>query len=72
MVSDKYEKSYSLLKSIENPEIPRSEAEFVCEIQGFDGNLSKNDPKIFQKIENIVAKSKPTEIRAFRSILRLN
>ena len=30
------------MKLLENPQIPRSEAEFVCQIQDFDVNLSKN------------------------------
>ena len=46
LVSEKYEQSYSLSKSIENPDFQRSEAPIVCEIYDFDENLSKINTKI--------------------------
>ena len=46
LVCDKYEQSYSFLKSIENPDFPRSKAPIVCQIQDFDEKLSKEVRKV--------------------------
>ena len=70
LVSDKYEKSYSSLKSTENPDFWRSETQIVCEIQDFHENLSKKYPKILKKIKNIIFRNEPIRIRAFRSIFK--